>query len=249
MKRPSLPALAWLLAALPAASQSQAQGVVALELLLAVDASSSVSDREFDLQMRGYAEAFREPLVIQTIAAAGRGGIAVGMMHWSDSRKQAMVIDWTPIRDEAEALAFADAIDATPRVFDSGGTAIGAALRFAGPQFSDNGYSGERRVIDLSGDGITNQPPDPKPIRDALLDLGFVINGLAILNEEPWVDGYYRNWIIGGPGAFVMTVPDYQAFADGIIEKLVREIAGVAVAEGPPGGPAPDGPLAEARPR
>src|SRR5690606_33762058 len=61
---------------------------VELELVLAVDTSSSVSPEEFDLQMRGFAGAFRDPTVIAAIGATGGSGIAVAMIQWSDNRRQ-----------------------------------------------------------------------------------------------------------------------------------------------------------------
>ena len=62
------------------------------------------------------------------------------------------------------------------------------------------------------------------------MDGGVTINGLAILNEDVYVDRYYRYNVIGGTGAFVMTAEDYDSFAEAILEKLVKEIAGVPVA-------------------
>ena len=50
----------------------RAQTVVALELLLAVDTSTSVDREEFALQQRGLAEAFRHPDVISAIERAGK---------------------------------------------------------------------------------------------------------------------------------------------------------------------------------
>ena len=54
---------------------------------------------------------------------------------------------------------------------------------------------------------------------------GIVINGLTILNDEPMLDIYYRQNVIGGPGAFVVATSDYETFAQAILDKLVREIA------------------------
>ena len=71
-------------------------------------------------------------------------------------------------------------------------------------------------------------------IRDQAVAKGMVINGLAIVNEEPFVDRYYRDSVIGGTGAFMMVAQDYQDFAAAILRKLIREI-------GPPlaGAPGP----------
>ncbi len=207
---------------------------VDLELVLAVDASSSVSSEEFDLQMRGLSEAFRDPRVTEAIQATGDLGIAVAMVQWADNRRQYLAIDWTAIRGEDGAIAFATQIDATPRFVVGGGTAIGGALEFSARALEDNGYQGRRRVIDVSGDGRANQGAQPAYVRDAVVAAGIVINGLAILNEDPFLDSYYQDEVIGGTGAFLVTASTYADFADAILQKLIREIAGVPVAALPP---------------
>jgi len=229
-------------------SRAAEGGAVDLELLLAVDTSSSVSAEEFDLQMRGLSEAFRHPAVLAAIEAVGDLGIAVALIQWSDARNQFVAIDWTEVRDEASATALADEIDSSPRFLIGGGTAIGGALEFALRQFELSPFAGLRKVIDLSGDGRTNQGADPAEQRDLAVERGVTINGLAILNEDVYVDRYYRVNVIGGTGAFVMTAADYEAFADAILQKLVKEIAGVPVAAAPPDLPpagSPAGPEAD----
>ena len=172
---------------------------VSLELVLAVDTSSSVSIEEFDLQMRGFAGAFRDPTVIAAIGATGVNGIAVSMIQWSDNRRQQVAVDWMLLSDPASIEGFAEAIDSTPRFLDGGGTAIGGAIAFALSEMERNGYVGTRRVVDISGDGRANQGAQPETLRDAAVLQGVTINGLAILNEDTSVDGYYRNSVIGGP--------------------------------------------------
>jgi hypothetical protein len=228
----------------PAQDAREDDREVDLELVLAVDTSSSVSPQEFDLQMRGLAKAFRSPAVIAAIQASGDLGIAVSMVQWSDARKQMVAIDWMEVRDGASALHFAEEIENTPRFLIGGGTALGGALSFSLNQFEDNGFRGRRQVIDVSGDGRANQGAHPSRVRDEAVDAGITINGLAILNEDTFVDRYYMVNVIGGTGAFVMTAADYQDFATAILEKLVKEIAGVPIARAPapPPGPA----LAEA---
>jgi len=66
---------------------------------------------------------------------------------------------------------------------------------------------------------------------------GIVINGLVILSERqmPWnaehtnpaggLETYYRENVIGGPGAFVMVAEDFQSFGRAIIKKMIAEIA------------------------
>ncbi|WP_340118126.1 DUF1194 domain-containing protein [Pelagibius sp. 7325] len=212
---------------------------VSLELVLAVDTSSSVSPEEFDLQMHGFSGAFRDPSVIAAILATGTSGIAVSMIQWSDNRRQQLAVDWALLTDEASILAFAEAIDDTPRFLDGGGTAISGAIEFGLAELSRNAFAGTRQVIDISGDGRANQGASPDSLRDLAILQGVTVNGLAILNEDTSVADYYKTNVIGGEGAFVMTANDYESFALAIQEKLIKEIGGVPVAEGPgaPGAP------------
>ena len=122
-------------------------------------------------------------------------------------------------------------IDATPRYLIGGGTAIGGAIGFSAHQLRVNGFAGRRQVIDVSGDGRTNQGANPSRARDEAVAEGITINGLAILNEDALVDRHYVANVIGGTGAFVMRADDYVDFADAMLEKLIKEIAGVPVAQ------------------
>lgn len=238
-------AAAWLgaVALAKAAPAAGNEEPVDLELVLAVDASSSVSGPEFDLQMHGLAEAFRHPAVAAAIQASGELGIAVSLVQWADSRKQFVAVDWMLVRDGAAALELADTIDATPRFLIGGGTAVGAALSYCLRVLEDNGYAGRRKVIDISGDGRTNQGVRPNAVRDIAVAQGVTINGLAILNEDPYMDGYYLYHVIGGTGSFVMSANNYEDYAAAMLEKLLKEISGAPLVMAP--GEAPGRQLAE----
>lgn len=214
----------------PAAAQSV---TVDLELVLAVDTSSSVSTEEFDLQMIGLAEAFRDSRVITAIQASGDLGIAVALIQWSDYRKQVLAVDWHRVANEDDAYNLAAEIAAAPRFLVGGGTAVGGALEFSLRELAANGIEGRRQVIDVSGDGRTNQGAQPANLRDKAVAIGVTVNGLAILNEDPTLDSYYYSQVIGGTGAFVMTANDYEAYAQAILNKLIKEISGTPVAGDP----------------
>jgi hypothetical protein len=220
---------------LPAAALGQDAGSIAvdLELLLAVDTSGSVDAREFELQRRGLAEAFRAPDVIAALAAYAPAGVAVSLVQWSGRWQQVVALDWTPLRDAATAAAFGAAIGRMERGI-LGETAIADALGFAIDQLEGNRFAGARRVIDLSGDGVNNSGGAPDPVRDAAVALGITINGLAILNETPVLDFYYVDHVIGGPGAFMLVAKDYDDFAHAIRRKLLREIEGAGLAANGP---------------
>ena len=71
-------------------------------------------------------------------------------------------------------------------------------------------------------------------MRDSAIAEGVTVNGLAILNEDPSVDHYFKTNVIGGSGAFLLSATDYRDFARAIKQKLLREIAGPPIALAPP---------------
>lgn len=215
------------------AAEARAQQV-ALELVLMVDCSSSVDRREYELQMRGLAEAFRDPRVLSALESTAPQGIAVALLQWSGHQKQERAIEWTHLTDAASAAAFAAQIEATPRLVIGGPTAIGSAVMEASAWINGNSFQGERRTIDVSGDGRANQGIAPSYARSTAVAAEITINGLAILNEEPNLGDYYAAGVIGGPGAFLLTAEDSEDFAQAMRRKLFYEISGPPVAVLPP---------------
>ncbi|SLN34635.1 DUF1194 domain-containing protein [Oceanibacterium hippocampi] len=211
----------------PAVSGAAARAEpVDVELVLAVDVSSSVDWTEFGLQMRGIAAAFREPDLHATLREGRHGAIAVVLVQWAGPAMQQVVVDWQRIGDAAAAERFANAIDATSRSFPTGGTAIAEALDFVAPLFDGNGFEGDRRVVDISGDGRATAGTAPGAARDRIVARGVTVNGLAILNDEPDLVDYYEGELIGGQAAFVQPASDYADFADALRAKLLREVRG-----------------------
>lgn len=203
---------------------------VDLELLLAVDVSPSVSTEEYVLQIRGLAEALRNPDVVNAITSAAPNGVAIALMQWAGPREQTVSVPWSEVRDQATAAAFADQISAVTRPVTNGGTAIGDALERGISLLAENSFQGARQIIDISGDGRTNQGDSPAPVRAHAVLSGITVNGLVILNEEPQLSSYYLARVIGGPGAFVLQVDDFEDFALAIRLKLIREIEVAMVA-------------------
>lgn len=198
---------------------------VVLELVLAVDVSGSVSAERYALQRQGYAAAFRDPRVVRSIANAG-GIVAVTMTQWTGPTMQVQVVPWTHVSDAGSAGRLADAIEAAARQLFSGGTSVSGAIDHAVRLMSDSPHAGIRRVIDVSGDGANNRGRPAAEARDAAISEGIVINGLPILALDHTLDAYYRDNVIGGPGAFMIAAETYESFAEAIVRKLVLEISG-----------------------
>jgi len=208
-------------------------------VLLAADVSLSINDDEFALERRGYAAAIQSKHFIDTISTGPHGAIALSYVEWAGEGEQKTVVDWAVIRDEADARAFVAALTAARRSF-YGRTAIGSAIDYAFAHFSETGFATDRRVIDVSGDGTSNQGRSVTEARDAAVSGGAVINGLSIFNQRAATLGgylalhtnppgglakYYRENVIGGPGAFVLPIDDFGSFGEALERKLVNEIA------------------------
>lgn len=214
---------------------------VDLELVLAVDVSRSIDDDEYALQKHGYANAFINPAVLNAIKETTHGRIAVTLVEWSGADFQKVVIPWTEISDQASAKQFSNAVANAPRSF-WGWTSISGAIDASVPLFEQSGFTGPRKVIDVSGDGVNNSGRPAASARDDALRDGVTINGLVIMNDKPNpgfgqapqapLDEFYRDNVIGGPGAFVVAIQDFNTFAFALVNKLVREIAGVPAAPG-----------------
>jgi hypothetical protein len=197
---------------------------VSLELVLAVDTSASVDEREFELQVRGIAQAFAHPEVIAAIESLGSAGMAVTLVQWSGPEASAAVLPFTHIFDQRTAKAFGFLVSLTQRRSTAGTTAMGHAVRLSAELIEQNAFEGDRTVIDVSGDGRNNTPPNVEAVRDDVVRRGFTINGLAILSDDPRLDVYYRRSLIGGKDAFVEVASSYEEFARSIRQKLIREI-------------------------
>ena len=225
-----------LIALLLAASPARSGEPVDLLLVLAADVSRSVDQPKFQLQREGYAAAISNPRVLEAISSGVNRRIAICFLEWSGIGAQKVVIDWMLIGDAAAARHFGDQILEAPRSF-ADRTSISGGIDFAFAQLERAPYESQRRTIDVSGDGTNNSGRDVTTARDEALAKGVTINGLVILSERPipWnpehtnppggLANYYRDNVIGGPGAFVMVAENFNSFGQALISKLVAEIA------------------------
>ena len=220
------------LAVLAGATTTRAQSAVDLQLVLAVDVSRSIDEVEAELQRRGYIEAMTDDRVIDAIRSGENKRIALCYTEWAGTHYQTVVIDWMVIDSASSARRFADKLAESPRASQSW-TAIGAALAHAGQRFEESGFASRRRVIDVSGDGRTNDGPPAEQVRDRLVAQGIVINGLPVMMgrenfgrpSDLTLDKYYEDNVIGGPGSFMIVARNFDDFGRAVRRKLIREIS------------------------
>jgi hypothetical protein len=197
---------------------------VDMQLVLAVDVSGSIDSEEYQMQHQGYAEAISSENVIDAIRSGELQRIAVTFVEWSGFGHQRQLVGWTLIDGPESARAFANAIKSSQRVF-SDWTSISDAIDYSVSLFKSSGFESDRFVIDVSGDGVNNNGRPAETARDDAVARGIVINGLPILNEDPTLDAYYQENVIGGPGSFKIAVKDFSAFSSALLNKLMLEIA------------------------
>lgn len=213
-----------MLAVAAPARQAAAQVPVDLELVLAIDCSYSVDSEEFALQVFGLSDAFRSPEVVTAIRNGRFQRIGVSVVQWSSFQSQELAVPWTLVEDSLSAAALSARIEQMPRLTAEGATSISGAIDAAMDAFALSPFSSFRRVIDISGDGRNNSGPPLDLSRARAFSQNITINALAILNDIPTLDYYYREKLIGGPAAFVIKANDYEDYVKAIRLKLLKEI-------------------------
>ncbi|TIV82964.1 MAG: DUF1194 domain-containing protein [Mesorhizobium sp.] len=237
--RSRIAAMAFLIGAFCSVSLAAepARPLVDLELVLAVDVSSSMSLSEQRVQRDGYVSAFRHPDLAGAIGSGARGMIAVSYLEWAGPNYQRVVLPWTIVGSYDDAKRFADALAVEP-VTAQAGTSISGALLSAGDLFAKSRTAAARRIIDVSGDGPNNAGLPVAPIRDRLTGSGITINGLPVSLPrggsngfqsfgEHYLNLYYERCVIGGPDSFLIGIDDLGQFEVAIRRKLLLEIAGM----------------------
>jgi hypothetical protein len=214
-------------APLPASAEE-----VDVQLVLTADGSGSIDDDEFRLQRSGYAAAITDERVLNAITSGYRQAIAIAFVEWGAPESQHTIVDWTVIRDAASAKAFADKLLSAPRVA-WGYNSISNAIAYSADLIRNSGHTSPRKIIDVSGDGPQMNGQPLEPVRARTVADGITINALVVAAEGgrfPGMSGeslfrHYQLDVIGGPGAFAMTVDGRQRFAHAILNKMIREIA------------------------
>ena len=192
-----------------------------LALVLAVDVSGSVDAGEYRIQMDGLAEGLRDGVVAEALV---RGEARVALIQWSGSTRQEVSIPWVEISDFAALSGLADRIQRVERPWRNYSTAIGRALLLAMEQF-ELVPDCKRRVVDVSGDGTSNEGVLPSDLREELSSARVTVNALAIEESDADLTSYFFENVIHGDGAFVATAKSFADYPSRIRMKLLREVA------------------------
>ena len=213
---------------------------VDLQLVLAADISGSVNRKLRTAQRQGFAKAFRDPALLKAVESGPLGRIAVIYFEWAGESDQRIVLPWTFLSGPADMARFADALEAAAPENGGGETSISAAMIFAQDLFATSSYHSQRKVVDISGNGENSAGPAIASALSGLRAGGVIVNGLVLpgpaadergpysklfAGYETSIIDYYRDEVIGGPGAFAIATDPAAGFGSAILRKLVLEIA------------------------
>lgn len=222
-------------------------------LVLSIDVSGSVDEARYNLQLEGIAEALEDPVTLSAISAAGGAGIWLAIVTWADGAE--ISIGWRRVASAKDAAAVAADVRRIPRTPGEFTCVAGMLRAVSGRLIPALPAPVERIVVDVSGDGVDNcgDAKEVREERDATLALGATINGLPILvpgendvvnagafrkpgfglrplpgksdQDNTTLDRWYKENLIGGPGAFLLIARGYEDFARALRRKLVTEIS------------------------
>jgi hypothetical protein len=201
-----------------------AETPVAIELVLALDSSASMDRKEFSLQVAGLAAAFKDPAVLQAVKDLQPLGVAIAVTQWGGPGESRIIVPFTHIITPRQAKAFGFRASRGTRGFYATTTSIASAIEDSVALLEANGFDGQRRVIDVSGDGIDNSGRDLAAAREFARASGVVVNGLAIESEQPGLTEYYEKNVITGTDSFVVKATDFEDYVRAIREKLLKEL-------------------------
>ena len=195
-------------------SNNVASNVVDVELVLAVDVSTSVNANEYKLQRDGYVNAFKSDAVKDAIKGLPNG-LAVNMIFWASDKnddKSFYDIGWYKLKangNNIEGLTnFVNKVEGVSRSVTKEnnntthtlagqtlerGTDIAMAISESQKLLENNDYEGLAQVIDISGDGLSDDT------RIAQIDVDYVDdyiqdNNLNIGNYLRESDGTNRTY-------------------------------------------------------
>jgi hypothetical protein len=207
-----------------------------IELLLSIDVSGSVDDSEYDLMRQGYFNAFSDPAIRTNILS--QAGFAVAVQQW-DSSPYPVSIDWIDLTQGSNYDTFLTALNGMSRL-GFGSTSPASAITSGITLITGNVFSGDVKIIDVSGDGEENNLPFSavSAARDSAFSSGIIINGLPINDGGTIVEDFYRDYIVTSNGS-LFPASSFADFNPAVKKKIEFESTGGGVPPGPPASSVP----------
>ena len=219
-------------------------------LITAVDASDSITRHDEWLQYSGLARGVVHPEFLSLIAKGFSQRIGFLAFSWSSDGEMRVIVPWTVVASAEDAADVATQLRTAPRIDRShydghhqapeeirqapgppggGMTDIAAAIDAATGLSVDAPLQGRRTVINILSNGIDNAGAPPGPLRDQALRSGATINGVVFGGRRD-LAAYFERHVIGGPGAFLMTVREPADLPKALEKKFWRDLIAITMA-------------------
>jgi hypothetical protein len=202
-------------------------------IVTGLDISDSIGQHDMQLEIDGMARAIRSPEVLAAIQAGRHGRIGFAVFAWHRGPFP-LVVPWAVIASEADAAAVARQIEARLRVnletearangaFYAGRlTDVSQAIDHAAEMISMAPYAADRAVVNIVGNGEDNVGEEAQVARQRFVARGGTVNGV-VLGADPLVLDYYRQQVIGGPGAFVISTGEASSLVEVLTRKFLND--------------------------
>jgi len=210
-------------------------------IVTGLDISNSIEPDEIRLELAGMAQAIQDPRVIQAIQRGKHRRIGFAVFAWHHGQFPE-VVSWMAIGSQQDALLAARAIEARQSVnvelevreqvewYIGRLTDLSEAIDHARGMLSNAPFATDRGIINIVGNGDDNVGEDAGVARDRFVERGGTVNGL-VLGSDPAMLDYYRQQVVGGRAAFVMSAADAPSMVAAFVRKFLGDI--VAAAEAP----------------
>ncbi len=180
--------------------------------------------KEFELELHGIALAFQDEEILEAVENLKPLGVAIAVSQWGGPGESRLIIPFTHIETARDAKALGFLIGRSYRFIGATSTSIVTAIEDGVALLENNAFDGQRKVIDISGDGEDNSGLSLENARGEAQAAGVTINGLAIEADEGGLAEYYENKVIRGADSFVEKANDFKDFAAAMKRKLLREL-------------------------
>lgn len=203
-------------------------------IVTGLDVSYSVEPDVRRLALVGMADAVRTPEVVDAIARGRHGRIGFAVFAWHHGQFP-IVASWSLIETKTDARAIGATIGKRLEVnvdlearqgtkyYVGRLTDVSKAIDHAAEMLSHAPYAADRRIINIVGNGKDNVGEDAGAARDRVVERGGTVNGV-VLTSDPIGLAYYGREVIGGPGAFLLSLNDAGTMVEVLTRKFLRDL-------------------------
>ena len=204
-------------------------------LALGLDVSGSVDAKEYRLQLDGLAVALRQKDVQTAFLAQPNAPVALAIYEWSGPSDQRMLTGWRSIQTADDLGIVAEQLAQTQRLPMDPSTGLGASISYGAALLAQRPNCWQH-TLDISGDGMSNAGPRPQDVRHFPDVSAITINALVIAPSPTEREAgaselvrYFEELVTQGLFSFVEQANGFDAYADAMAKKLLRELSGMVL--------------------